>query len=344
LDHAVIGHEPQTAALQSAFASARPHHAWLLTGPQGLGKALFAEQAAIWILAGRPVGEGFTGATDSAAASLIAAGSHPDFRRLIRTEDDKGKLRAVIRVDEVRALQPLFRQTPSIADWRVVIVDSADEMNPQSANALLKNLEEPAPQTLFLVISHTPGRLLPTIRSRCRELRLGPLGPEEMALALAATGEAVADPAALAELSGGSVGEALRLLRLDGLALYAQITALMTTLPRLDRPRALALAEKGAGRGGEAAFDAVLRLIDLFLSRLARTGATGAPPPEAAPGEAALLLRLSPDQQAARVWAELAQTLSLRARHGKAVNLDPAALLMDMVLKIDETAGTLAQR
>jgi DNA polymerase-3 subunit delta' len=133
-------------------------------------------------------------------------------------------------------------------------------------------------------------------------------------------------------------------MRQDGLALYAQVAGLMATLPRLDRPRALALAEKGAGRGSEVAFDAILRLIDLFLARLARTGVSGAPPPEAAPGEAALLARLSPDPHAARAWAELAQSLSLRARRGKAVNLDPAALLMDMLLKIDETAGTLAQR
>jgi DNA polymerase-3 subunit delta' len=253
-------------------------------------------------------------------------------------------LSAEIRVEEVRKMKGFFQMSAADGGRRVVIVDAADEMTVAAANAILKILEEPPPKVTMLLVSHQPFRLLPTIRSRCRELRLAALAPADMARALAAAGETVEDPAALAELSGGSVGEALRLLRMDGLALYGQVTGLMATLPRLDRPRALALAEKGAGRGGEGAFDAVLRLIDLFLSRLARTGATGTPPPEAAPGEAALLARLSPDAPSARAWAELAQTLSQRARRGKAVNLDPAALLMDMVLKIDETAGTLAQR
>jgi DNA polymerase-3 subunit delta' len=149
---------------------------------------------------------------------------------------------------------------------------------------------------------------------------------------------------AMAELSAGSVGEAMRLAKLDGLALYAKIVELFATLPRLDRPRALALAEAAAGRGAEARFDLTLRLIELFLARLARAGTTGQTPPEAAPGEAAVLARLAPGPAAARAWADLAQTLSARARRGAAVNLDPAALLMDMLLKINETAGTLAQR
>jgi DNA polymerase-3 subunit delta' len=165
-----------------------------------------------------------------------------------------------------------------------------------------------------------------------------------MAQALMAAGAEADSAGPMAELSGGSVGEAIRIANLDGLKLYAQILAVFATLPRLDRPLALALAEAGAGRGAEASFDLILRLMDLFLARLARAGVTGTPPPEAAPGEAALITRLAPDATAARVWADLAQNLSARARRGRAVNLDPASLLMDMVLKIDETAGTLAPR
>jgi DNA polymerase-3 subunit delta' len=250
MDRAMIGHEQQTASLQSAFASARPHHAWLLTGPQGLGKALFAEQAAIWILAGRPSGEGFSGATDSAAASLISAGSHPDFRRLVRTEDDKGKLRAVIRVDEVRALQPLFRQTPSIADWRVVIVDSADEMNPQSANALLKNLEEPPQQTLFFLISHMPGRLLPTIRSRCRTLRFSrlPDATVDALLERAAPDLDEDDRAILVRLAAGAPGRALRFSEAGVAALAETLADLAETPPDAAPAKAMALARTLAGK------------------------------------------------------------------------------------------------
>ncbi|MCA3553415.1 MAG: DNA polymerase III subunit delta', partial [Rhodobacter sp.] len=198
----------------------------------------------------------------------------------------------------------------------------------------------------LLLVSHQPWRLLPTIRSRCRELRLGPLSAPDLAQALVAAGGEADGAGAMAELSGGSVGEAIRIANLDGMKLYARILALFASLPRIDRPRALALAEAGAGRGpeAEASFELILGLVDLFLARLARAGVTGAPPPEAASGEAALIARLAPDAAAALVWADLAQSLSARARRGRAVNLDPASLLMDMVLKIDETAGMLAPR
>jgi DNA polymerase III subunit delta' len=221
-----------------------------------------------------------------------------------------------------------------------------DEMNPAAANALLKLLEEPPPNVTLFLIAHQPARLLPTIRSRCRELRLTPLAPQDLADALTQAGGDIApeDRTALAELSGGSVGEAFRLTNLDGLKLYAAITRLFSTLPRLDRPQALALADLAGARGAAETFDLIVTLIDLFLARLARHGATGQTPPEAARNEAELIARLAPTAHSARAWAELAQTLSARARRGKAVNLDPAALLMDMLLKVDETAGSLALR
>ena len=141
-----------------------------------------------------------------------------------------------------------------------------------------------------------------------------------------------------------SVGEAFRMTNLDGLQLYQSLITLFATLPRLDRPRALALAEAGAAKGNASQFDLIVTLLDLFLARLARAGTLGQLPPEAAKGEHALISRLSPSPAHARHWADVAQQLGLRARRGKAVNLDPAALLMDMVLKLEETAGSLAHR
>ncbi|MCE8442628.1 DNA polymerase III subunit delta', partial [Rhodovulum sulfidophilum] len=183
-------------------------------------------------------------------------------------------LSAEIRVDDVRRLKSFFALSSAEGGRRVVIVDTADEMNTSAANALLKLLEEPPANTTLLLVSHSPARLLPTIRSRCRELRLGPLGPAEMAEALAQAGQDDSQGAALAELSGGSVGEAIRLARNDGLALYADLVALLAGHPRLDRMRLLKFAESTAGRGGEGRFDLVLRLIELALARLARTGTT----------------------------------------------------------------------
>ena len=115
----------------------------------------------------------------------------------------------------------------------------------------------------------------------------------------------------------------------------------MATLPRMDRQRAIALSDTASGKGNEAQFDLILTLLDLFLARLARSGAMGATAPEAAPGEAALMTRLAPSPTHARVWADLAQGLGIRARRGRAVNLDPAALLLDTLLKMNETAASL---
>jgi DNA polymerase-3 subunit delta' len=337
-----------------AFRQDRLHHGWLLTGPRGVGKATLAWRIARFLLATREDGGGlFRSAlpdsldvpAEDPVSRRVAALSEGRLFLLRRAMNERATgLSAVIGVEEVRNMKGFFNLSAADGGRRVVIVDSADEMNTQAANAMLKILEEPPPRATMLLVSHQPSRLPPTIRSRCRVLRLPPLGARDLQAALEAAGLRPDDPRAMAELSGGSVGEAVRLAQLDGLALYAEVVSLLSGLPRLDRPRSLALAERGAGRGAEPVFDLLLRLIDLALARLALTGATGLPPPEAAPGEAALLLRLAPDRGAAQVWADLAQRLSLRARRGRAVNLDPAALLVDMLLRIDETAGKLAPR
>ncbi len=315
----MIGHDEQIEAFKAAFAGQRPHHAWLLTGPQGLGKALFAETAAVWLLAGRSPGSGFDAAIGSSAASLIAAGSHPDFRRLVRTEDDKGKLRSVIRVDEVRALQPLFRQTPSIADWRVVIVDSADEMNTQSANALLKNLEEPPQQTLFFLISHTPGRLLPTIRSRCRSLRFGRLSDTQVDAVLGhMPGLDDDDRATLVRIAEGAPGRALRFAESGIAALEEQLAELAVTPPAAAPGKAMALARSVAGKANGPRYEAFLELAPAMLARAARTRSGPA------------LARVLADWEAASVLAGGAVALSL----------DPQSVAFDIAGKVAALAET----
>jgi DNA polymerase-3 subunit delta' len=316
----MIGHDSQTEAFKAAARDNRPHHAWLLTGVQGLGKAMFAEQAAIWLLAGKPEGQGFSGGRDSPAASLVAAGSHPDFRRLVRTEDDKGKLRAVIRVDEVRALQPLFRQTPSIADWRVIIVDSGDEMNPQSANALLKNLEEPPEKTLFFLISHTPGRLLPTIRSRCRTLRFNRLDDAavDRVLEYAAPELDAADRATLVRIAEGAPGRALRFADAGVAALEEQLADLAMTPPPAAPAKALALARSLAGKASTPRYQAFLELAPAMLADAARTRSGPALARTLANWEAATSLAggavaLSLDPQA--VAFDLATRIAALAEH-----------------------------
>jgi DNA polymerase III subunit delta' len=350
----LIGQTKAEAAFLDAYRAGKLHHGWMITGALGLGKATLAWKIARFLLATPEDASGMFATpppnsldipADHPVSHRLAALSEPRLFLLRRAWDDSArKLKSMITVDEVRKMKSYFALSAADGGRRVAIIDAVDDMNIQAANALLKLLEEPPPNVILLLVSHQPSKLLPTIRSRCRELRLSPLAAADMATALAVTEDAPSDPVPLAELSGGSVGEAVRILNLDGLKLYAGIVSLFATLPRLDRSRALALSELGAGRGNEEKFDLLLMLIDLFLARMARAGTLGYCPPEAAKGEAELIARLSPTPDAARHWADLAQGLANRARKGRAVNLDPAALLMDMVLKIDETAGMLAQR
>jgi DNA polymerase-3 subunit delta' len=351
----LLGQGSAEATFLQAFNTGRLHHGWLITGPRGVGKATLAWRLARFLLAtpdddggmfAAPPPETLDIPDSHPVARRIAALSEPRLSLLRRAYDEKkAKLQDVISVDEVRKMKSFFTLSAADGGRRVAIIDAVDEMNPAAANALLKLLEEPPKSVTMFLISHQPARLLPTIRSRCRELRLGPLSAQDLSDALTMAGGEVApeDRIALAELAGGSVGEAFRMTNLEGLALYARLVKLMATLPRLDRVQALAFAEAGAGRGAEAQFDLIVTLLDLCLARLARSGTCGTPLPEAAPGEAALIARLAPNPWAAREWASLAQTLGLRARRGKAVNLDPAALLMDMLLQIDEAASALSR-
>lgn len=337
----------------NAFNSQRLHHGWLITGPRGIGKATLAWRIARFLLA-TPADAAHASsapqtldiARDNPVARRMAALSEPRFF-LLRPiwELEKKRFKNGITIDEVRHLKSGFNLSAADGGRRVVIVDCADDLNTNAANALLKLLEEPPADVVLLLVCHQPSRLLPTIRSRCTELRCAIVQASDIGQAMAAAGsDRGADTDALAELSGGSVGEAVRLANLDGMQTYADLIALFASMPNLNRPRALDLAESVAGKGKEARLDLLLRLIDQFLARTARTGVSGPPLVQAAPGEADLLQRLAPTPHAGRQWAELQQLLSGRARHGKAVNLDPAALILDMVFRINDMAARLAAR
>jgi DNA polymerase III subunit delta' len=350
----VFGQEAAEAAFLQAFGSGRMHHGWLLAGPRGVGKATLAWRIARFLLAQPAAAEAGFFDAPPAPESLDVPPDHPVARRMLalseprlklirRSLNDRGQLRQVIAVEDVRALRDFFGLSAADGGRRVVIVDAADEMNPNAANAILKLLEEPPPGAVLLLVAHQPSRLLPTIRSRCRVLKLAPLDAAAMRAALDQAGAVDADAEALAALSAGSVGEALRLVAGDGLALYAQIVALICAMPGLPRPDLIRLADSAAGRGAEGRFELIVRLADLAVARMARAGAGGAGPAEAVPGESAAMARLAPDATAARAWADLAADLAARARRGRAVNLDPAALVIDMFLRMETAARRLAR-
>jgi DNA polymerase-3 subunit delta' len=352
---ALFGQSVAEAAFLSALNSGRLPHAWLLTGPRGVGKATFAWRAARYLIATPPETGDALFAPPPAESLDIDAGhpvsrriralSEPDLLLLRRAWDhDRKRLKAQLTVDEVRGLKGFFALS-SDGGRRVVIVDCADEMNPSAANALLKELEEPPKNTVMFLISHQPSGLLPTIRSRCRMLRFEPLSSPDLLAALTQAeltlpGDASAE--AIAALADGSVGAAVQLVEQDGPALYRDLVLLMSGLPGMDRTSALKLSDAAGARGAETRFDLTLALLDRLLARLARRGATGQTPPTILTGEDAQLDRLAPDPAAGRAWAELAADLTARARRGKAVNLDPAALIFDMLLDLDRTAERLA--
>ena len=344
---ALFGQEQAEASFLTAWAGSRLHHAWLLTGPRGVGKATLAWRLARALLARREPPDTLDADPADPLQRRLAALAESRLFLLRRAWDaDTKRLKTVVTVDEVRRLRAFLALSATDGGRRVVIVDAADEMNASAANALLKSLEEPPGNTIFLLVAHNPGAVLATIRSRCRRLPLGPLDAPAMARALEAAGaaEGAADAQALGELAGGSVGEALRMAAADGVALYAELVELLRGAPRIERPALLALAAGAAGRAAEARYDLILRLTDLLVARLARQGAGHPPAAEAARGEADLLSRLAPTLGAGRRWAELQASLAARVRHARAVNLDPSALILDTVLKINETAAATSAR
>ncbi len=345
-----FGQDAAQGAFLEAYAQDRLHHGWMITGPKGIGKATLAWRIARFLLATPPAqDDGLFGAppaptsleidAEHPVARRMVAGSEPGLFRLTRsTVETTGKLSREIRVEDVRKLKGFFSMSAVDGGRRVVIVDAADEMNPNAANAILKLLEEPPARAILLLIAHQPSQLLPTIRSRCRVLRCDPLNPDALGAALEQADIHAENPQALTALAAGSAGVAVRLETEGGAALYGALLSTLSTLPQMDRGAITKLADTVAGRGTEARLTLLLDLLDILLARLARTGAGHPPSPEAANGEADTLARLSPDAAAGRSWAALAQTLGERARRGAAVNLDPSTLILDTMLKIEREA------
>lgn len=264
-------HQGPCAEAEAAWASGRMHHAWLLAGPDGVGKRAFALAMARMVLADAA---GMDVPADHPAARLLAAGSHPDFRLVEPGLTARGDRRAsVIAVDEIRAMQAVLHLAPSMAPWRVVLIVPADAMHAPSANALLKSLEEPPARTLFLLVSHAPGRLLPTIRSRCRRLRFAPLAPEatRALLAQARPGDGQDELDRLARLAEGAPGRALRLAEVGTAALADALDVIAHAGPQRSGPQALALARQLSARQQQARYEAFLELVPLHLEAVARS-------------------------------------------------------------------------
>lgn len=345
----LFGHGVVEARLAEALASGRMHHALLVAGPSGIGKATFAYRLAAHALARRderdPALASLAIAADSTAARQVRALSHPGLLVLRRQYNAKEKRTpASISVDEVRRLRAFLGLRAADGAWRVVIVDSADELNLNAANALLKSLEEPPQRTLFLLVSAEPGRLLPTIRSRCRRVDLAPLGSDDLQAAvrqaLAAVGRTLPDAtrwATLERLAEGSVRRTLALEGDEGIALYEEVFRLLSALPQVHWPAVHSLADSMAAVAAEARFELFFTMLLDILARLVRAAATG----DGEPRELQLARRLAGSDGDGPRLASLAllwETVAREKAETVALNLDRKTLILRTVSRLEIAA------
>jgi DNA polymerase-3 subunit delta' len=270
----------------------------------------------------------------------VRALSHPGLHVLRRQYDAKGKrLATAITIDDVRDLKPFLGLTAGADSRRVVIVDSADELNVNAANALLKPIEEPPPGTVFLLITSEPGRLIPTIHSRCRRLDMPALSEADLAKAiaglLATAGKDAVPPARLAllhGLSGGSVRRALKLAAGDGLKLYERVVAMLSRLPDVPSEPARKLADDLSGQSAAEAFETFFALLGGLIARLVRQAGSGS---GALRDEADLQQRLMTSPARLASFAALWETVSREKALCDALNLDRKALLLDTIRRLE---------
>lgn len=343
----LLGHEAAEGHLLRWWQSGRMPHALLISGPRGIGKATLAYRLTRFVLA-----HGDAANDGKDAESLYVAPDDPVFRRISqqshagllafeRTYDEKAKrLRGEIVVDEIRKLRPFFGATAGEGGWRVAIVDAVDEVNANGANALLKQLEEPPQRGLLIMVAHAPGRLLPTIRSRCQNLTLRTLSADIMATILAERLEDYTEEErlALTVLADGSAGRALELAAQGGLDLYRELVTLLVPLPELDVVGIQALGDRVARRGQEATYRALVDLLLDWLSRMVRAGAEGRRPVQILGDERTVIDRLwqagKPDAWL-DAW-ERARDLTARA---EAVNLDKKTVVLNVFTALSRAAG-----
>lgn len=323
------GHDEAARLLLGLAQAERLPHAWLISGPAGIGKATLAYRFARWLLAQRPVGDELLperkAGGEGACPDLGIAPAHPVFRRVAsgghadlltieRAYDDaRGRLKSEIPVDEVRRIPAFFATTPAEGSWRIVIVDGADWMNRNAANALLKSLEEPPPRSLLLLVADRPGLLPATVRSRCRRLALRPLGaPTVEALLRRYLPELPAAEAAhVATLSHGSIGRALALASSGGIALNEEVHRLLLASPQIDRVALHALCDRVAST--DAGFGQVTDMLREFVADVVHAAAdagAGGDTPAATAGDMRRIAALAPLDRWFAVWDNLGELLA----------------------------------
>jgi DNA polymerase III subunit delta' len=343
---ALLGHEAAEALLLQAFNAGRLPHAWLLTGPRGIGKATLAYRFARFLFAEGTGGRGGLFAAPATslvvalahqAFRLVATGAHPDLLVVERAYDPKRKRqRREIVADDARAVGDFLHLTSSQGGWRVVLVDGADTMNSHAANSLLKILEEPPKNTVLLLASDNPARLLPTIRSRCRTLALKPLQePVIMELLQRFRPELSGEEqAVLARLGEGSIGRSLELAAGDGLTTYTFIINMLQRLPNIESELLHGFAEKMARSGADDSFALLTELLPAEIARLITSVAHGnAMSPAEDRARRNLAGRRSLDQ-----WVSVWEKLNNLFAQAEGINLDRKQVVLNAFFALEAAA------
>ena len=344
----LIGQDEAVARLDAFRRSGRLPHALMLSGPRGVGKATLAFRFARTLFTGgtasRPglFGE-ITADSEMVPDSIfrrVASGGHPDLLTLERGFDEKrGKLREEIIVEDVRGVGNFLRLTPAEGGWRIVVVDAADDLNRNAANALLKILEEPPRQSLLLLICHAPGRLLPTIRSRCQVLAVRKLHDHEVLDLLQRYRRDIGseEQEILVKLAEGSIGRALDLAEAGGAALYRELVGLLASLPNLDIGAVHELGDRLAKTDAAAGFRTVTDLLGWWLGRMVREAARGQLPLEIVAGERAAMQRLLQRAELDQ-WQALWEKITLLFARADGLALDRKQVVLTAILDFAATA------
>ncbi|MFO1189189.1 MAG: DNA polymerase III subunit delta' [Alphaproteobacteria bacterium] len=357
----LFGHELAEARLLSAVESGRPAHAWLFAGPRGIGKATLAFRFARYLLSGggqsgdadlfgaRPQSLAIRSLAIAPGCDVfrhVAAGAHRDLLIVERAFDEKrNRLRSEIVVDDVRRVSGFLGLTAAEGGYRVVIVDSADDMNRNAANALLKSLEEPPAKAVLILVSHAPGRLLPTLRSRCRRLDLSPLADDQVLRVLSRIRPDIdpADLPGIVRLAAGSPGRAVEIAAAGGAAIYADLMRIVGgeggdragfRAPEFDIPAAHAMAERLARRSEADTFTLFFDLARLWLARLVRYGAAGEGGREIVAGESDAM-RQALQRRSLEHWAEVWEKVDRLAARADGLDLDRRQVVLGALLLLD---------
>lgn len=340
----LFGHAGAEEMLAEQVREGKLHQGLIVSGREGIGKATLAYRLARHLLAEPaerdPLGVNLDIGPQTRSARQVAALSHPGLLVLRRPWDAKAKRFATaITVEEVRRLRAFLGMAADEGSWRVVIVDQADDLNVNAANALLKSLEEPPARTVFVLLSCEVGRLLPTVRSRCRMLMLEPLGGIDLRRAVeTACGAAGIEPPAadewprVVELAGGSVRRALTLAGSGAIDLDARIGALLAALPRVDWPKVHALADELAAASAEQRYETFFDLLLAALARLVHGAATGAATPSGRPASTVVTPARLP--QFAEAWSQIVADRQVCAD----LNLDKRALIVGVIGRLAAVA------